>query len=119
MEPSHMLMGSADCKASGPAYRHGTASRQVEARALVSQLLNLHVGLDWLLPPCAQMSLVSALLWLSHVHWACQQMRVCLLSLKVSTSPEPAVLSLLVLAATLLILASLFLINTVTQHLLS
>lgn len=32
---------------------------------------------------------------LMYVHWAYQEMRMWLLSLKVSASPEPAVLSLL------------------------
>lgn len=56
------------------------------------------------------------------VHWACQEMRMWLLPLKVSASPEPAVLSLFESwAATVLLLVSLFLINTLTsssQHLL-
>lgn len=43
MQPASMLTGSADYKASGLANYQGTASKQVEARWLVSQLLNLHV----------------------------------------------------------------------------
>lgn len=56
-----MLTDSADSKASGLANYQGTASKQVEARLLVSQLLAC--CLDWLLPLCAQMMVVSALLW--------------------------------------------------------
>lgn len=43
MQPASMLTGSADSKASGLANYQGTASKQTEARLLVSQLLNLHV----------------------------------------------------------------------------
>lgn len=53
MQQASMLTGSADCKASGPASHQGTTSRQVEARVLVSQLLNLHVvwtGFSLLVP---------------------------------------------------------------------
>lgn len=61
MQPASMLTGSSDSKASGLTDYQGTASKQVEARLLVSQLLAC--CLDWLLPPCAQMMVVSALLW--------------------------------------------------------
>lgn len=43
MQPASMLTGSTNYKASGLANCQGTASKQVEARWLVSQLLNLHV----------------------------------------------------------------------------
>lgn len=53
MQPASMPTRSADSKASGLANHQGTAGKQSEARALVSQLLNLHVV--WTgFPPCAR-----------------------------------------------------------------
>lgn len=43
MQPPSMLTSSADSKVSGLANYQGTASKQIEARLLGSQLLILHV----------------------------------------------------------------------------
>lgn len=62
MQPASMLTGSADYKASGLANYQGTDSSRLRLDGWCPNS-ELACCLDWLLPPCAQMMVVSALLW--------------------------------------------------------